>query len=59
MATLNIKNFPDEIYQRLQELAKREHRSVSQEVVHLLEQARRRPVRSWICAGSEKSSGKE
>lgn len=39
MATLNIKNFPEEIYQRLHELAEREHRSVSQEVVHLLEQA--------------------
>jgi len=39
MATLNIKNFPDEIYERLQMLAKRDHRSVAQEVVHLLEQA--------------------
>jgi plasmid stability protein len=39
MATLNIKNFPDEIYERLQTLAKRDHRSVTQEVVHLLEQA--------------------
>ena len=39
MATLNIKNFPDDIYERLQMLAKRDHRSVTQEVVHLLEQA--------------------
>jgi hypothetical protein len=39
MPTLNIKNFPDEIYQRLQKLAEGDHRSVAQQVVHLLEQA--------------------
>ncbi len=37
MATLNIKNFPDDLYERLQERAEREHRSLSQQVVHLLE----------------------
>lgn len=36
MATLNIKNFPDALYGRLRERAEREHRSLSQEVVHLL-----------------------
>ncbi|HSL84956.1 MAG TPA: hypothetical protein VLF66_19430 [Thermoanaerobaculia bacterium] len=36
MATLNIKNFPDGLYGRLQERAEREHRSLSQEVIHLL-----------------------
>lgn len=39
MATLNIKQFPDELYERLRGIAAREHRSVSQQVVHLLEQA--------------------
>jgi plasmid stability protein len=39
MATLNVKNFPDHIYRRLQERARQNRRSVSQEVVHLLEEA--------------------
>ncbi|MFZ0258030.1 MAG: hypothetical protein WAN46_20855 [Gammaproteobacteria bacterium] len=39
MATLNIKNFPDGLYESLRERAKREHRSVAQEVIHLLERA--------------------
>lgn len=39
MATLNIKNFPDPLYRRLKQRADREHRSLSQEVVHLLAQA--------------------
>ena len=41
MATLNIKNLPDELYTQLKDRAKREHRSVSQEVVHLLTRALR------------------
>ena len=36
MAILNIKNFPDELFEKLRDRAKREHRSVSQEVIHLL-----------------------
>ncbi len=36
MATLNVKNFPDDLYTTLQARAVREHRSVAQEVVHLL-----------------------
>ncbi|HEX4955030.1 MAG TPA: hypothetical protein VF017_16700 [Thermoanaerobaculia bacterium] len=39
MATLNIKNFPDPLYETLQQRATREHRSVAQEVIHLLEKA--------------------
>ena len=38
MATLNIKNFPDPLYEKLQEQAQREHRSLAQEVIHLLHQ---------------------
>ena len=36
MATLNIKNLPDVLYRKLQARAKRERRSVAQEVTHLL-----------------------
>ena len=36
MSILNIKNFPDPLYEKLRDRAKREHRSVSQEVIHLL-----------------------
>jgi hypothetical protein len=43
MATLNIKNFPDALYGQLQEIAEREHRSLAQEVVHLLEESARLP----------------
>lgn len=39
MATLNIKNLPDDLYRRLKERAKRRHRSVAQEVTHILSQA--------------------
>ncbi|MGH7798258.1 MAG: FitA-like ribbon-helix-helix domain-containing protein [Candidatus Binatia bacterium] len=36
MATLNIKNLPDRLYRKLQARATREHRSISQEVIHIL-----------------------
>lgn len=36
MATLNIKNFPQELYKNLQERARRQRRSVAQEVTRLL-----------------------
>lgn len=39
MATLNVKNMSDDLYRRLQDRAKREHRSVAQEVTHLLSTA--------------------
>lgn len=39
MATLNIKNFPDLLYEALKARAEWEHRSVAQEVTHLLTQA--------------------
>lgn len=39
MATLNIKNLPDVLYRKLQARAKRERRSVAQEVTHLLSEA--------------------
>ena len=36
MATLNVKNMPDELYERLKARAQRERRSVAQEVTVLL-----------------------
>ena len=39
MAILNIKSLPDKLYKKLQARAKRERRSVAQEVTHLLSQA--------------------
>jgi plasmid stability protein len=39
MATLNIKNLPDDLYKKLQVRAQRERRSIAQEVTHLLAEA--------------------
>ena len=36
MATLNVKNLPDDIYDKLRARAQREHRSISQEVIHII-----------------------
>jgi plasmid stability protein len=36
MATLNIKNLPDSLYKKIQARANREHRSIAQEVIHIL-----------------------
>jgi plasmid stability protein len=36
LATLNIKNLPDDLYEKLKARAKRERRSVAQEVTGLL-----------------------
>ena len=39
MATLNVKNLPDTLYKKLQARAKRDRRSVAQEVTYLLNEA--------------------
>ncbi len=38
MAILNIKNLPDGLYERLKVRAEQQHRSVAQEVTHILVQ---------------------
>jgi hypothetical protein len=43
VAILNIKNLPDSLYRKLQARAKRQHRSVAQEVTHLLSDALETP----------------
>lgn len=48
MATLNVKNLPDALYRKLQARAKRDRRSVSQEVTHLLSEALETPKRLSI-----------
>jgi plasmid stability protein len=39
MATLNIKNIPDPLYAALRARAESQHRSIAQEVTHLLTEA--------------------
>jgi plasmid stability protein len=43
VATLNIKNLPDRLYEKLRARAKLHHRSVAQEVTHLLSEALEEP----------------
>ena len=38
MATLNVKNLPEALYRKLQKRAKRQRRSVAQEVTQILSQ---------------------
>jgi len=38
VAILNIKNLPDDLYARLKARAEQQHRSVAQEVTHILAQ---------------------
>jgi plasmid stability protein len=39
LATLNIKNFPDRLYRRIKQRAGKNRRSITQEVVQLLDDA--------------------
>jgi plasmid stability protein len=48
MATLNVKNLPDGLYRKLQARAKRQHRSVAQEVTHILSEALETPTPASI-----------
>ncbi len=57
MATLNIKNLPNPLYKKLRALAKRERRSVAQEVIQILTQATEEPEPLSILA--LKGLGKE
>jgi plasmid stability protein len=43
MATLNVKNLPDGLYRKLQARAKRERRSVAQEITQILVEALEAP----------------
>lgn len=39
MATLHVRNVPDELYDRLKSMAAEDHRSLSAEIIDLLQQA--------------------
>lgn len=43
MATLNVKNMPDALYRKLQARARRQRRSVAQEVTQILSDALEAP----------------
>lgn len=43
MATLNVKNLPDALYWKLKARAKREHRSITKEVMYILATALAEP----------------
>lgn len=44
MATLNVKNLPDSLYKKLRARAKRDRRSLAQEVIQILTQATEEPT---------------
>ncbi len=46
MASVTLKNIPDPLLERLRERAASDRRSLTQEVLHLLEEALARPARS-------------
>ncbi len=48
MATLNIKDFPDPLHRKLRARAKRNHRSIAQEVTHILTEAVAGPARTSV-----------
>ena len=48
MATLNVKNLPDALYRKLKARAKRERRSVAQEVTQILTEVLETPKRLSI-----------
>jgi plasmid stability protein len=50
MATLNIKNFPHKLYRRLRKRALAQHRSITQEVTHVLSEALEDPESLSILA---------
>lgn len=39
MATLYVRNFPDELYEKVKASAARDHRSISAEIIALVERA--------------------
>ncbi len=57
MATLNIKTVPDSLYRKLLARARKQRRSLSQEVIHILAEAVETPVPLSILA--LKGLGKE
>jgi plasmid stability protein len=63
MATLNVKNLPDKLYRRLRKRALAQHRSIAQEVTHVLSEALQEPEPLSILAlrglGKERWTGSD
>ena len=63
MATLNVKNLPDSLYRKLRQRARRQHRSVAQEVTKILDDVLESPALDSILAlrglGKEQWAGIE
>ncbi len=57
MATLNIKGLPDALYRKLRARAKRERRSVAQEVIYLLTQSVEAPAPLSVLDLKERPGG--
>jgi plasmid stability protein len=59
MATLHVRNVPDKLYKRIQKLAEQENRSLTAEVVNLLDQAvQERQARQSVAAVLERVRGR-
>lgn len=48
MATLQVRDIDDRLYEALRVLAKQKHRSISQEVVHIIEEYMSTPQRNLL-----------
>ena len=59
VATLNIKGFPDDLYEELREKAAEEHRSISQQVTHMLSLSLQGPKRRKLRLADLRGLGKE
>lgn len=63
MATLNIKDFPDDLYSILRELARKKRRSLSSEVIFLIElaleaaQKKKKSILQLRCLGKPRWKG--
>jgi plasmid stability protein len=56
MATLHVRNVPDKLYKRIQKLAEQENRSLTAEVINLLDQAvQERQARHSVAAVLERT----
>jgi plasmid stability protein len=57
LATLDIDHLPDALYRRLKKRAELHHRSIAQEVIHILAQALEHP--QTLCILSLRGLGKD
>ncbi len=46
MPALQVRDFPEELYEQLKEAARREHRSIAQQTIHLVDCGLNRKIRT-------------